>query len=87
MTLGACSPSTPNVAHLLLPLTGALHGCKWVKLVWTNEMSGAFYCATMPTVWQPTFLSHLEPEAAVSLVNDASDSHVRAVLQQMKAVA
>jgi hypothetical protein len=52
LTLRACSPSLvncsrkfiPDVAHLLLPLTGALHGGKRAKLVSTKEMSGAFDC-------------------------------------------
>lgn len=73
----------PAAARFLCPLTNALKGgpSGSTLLTWTPEMQTAFETAKA-TLAAATCLAHPVPNATLSLVCDASSSHVGAVLQQ-----
>ena len=70
----------PGVARTLRPLTDALAGNPRI-LAWSSELQSAFDAAKAALA-SAVSLAHPSPSADVSLVTDASASHVGAVLQQ-----
>jgi len=70
----------PGVARTLRPLTNALAGNPRA-LNWSTEMQTAFETAKSALA-SAVSLVHPSPSAEVSLVTDASATHVGAVLQQ-----
>ena len=70
----------PGIARTLQPLTAALAGNP-KSLTWLPCMSAAFMAAKAALV-AAVPLAHPKPDACLSLVTDASDTHVGAVLQQ-----
>ena len=70
----------PGIAKTLRPLTDALAGSPRT-LTWSPELQTAFQAAKSALV-SATSLVHPSPTAEVSLVTDASASHVGAALQQ-----
>jgi Reverse transcriptase (RNA-dependent DNA polymerase)/RNase H-like domain found in reverse transcriptase len=73
----------PGAAGVLQPLTDALKGPggKNRKLAWSSGMNAAF-CKIKRLLCEATCLAHPDPAAVISLAVDASNTHVRAVLQQ-----
>ena len=73
----------PNAAHTLLPLTDCLKGSKPASspVAWSPATSRAFLDAKAARI-SSTWLQHPDPAAKVALHEDASGSHVGAVLQQ-----
>jgi hypothetical protein len=73
----------PNIARTLRPLTDALRGCgKGVdKLDWSAAMDAAF-AAAKQSLLTATHLAHPTVGAELSVVVDASATHVGACLQQ-----
>jgi hypothetical protein len=65
------------------PLTDALQGGlkPQSKLQWSNDMSAAFQAARS-AISAATLLAHPSPAVELTLITDASSSHVGAVLQQ-----
>ena len=70
----------PKIARTLRPLTDALAGNPR-KLTWSPEMQTAFETAKSALA-STVPLTHPSPSADVSLVTDASTTHVGALLQQ-----
>ena len=70
----------PGVAGTLQPLTDLLKGSP-KSLAWPTSAATAFEAAKVALA-NATNLSHPAPNATISLVTDASDSHVGGVLQQ-----
>jgi len=72
-----------GAALTLKPLTDATRGegGKHAALTWTVDMRAAF-AASKQALSEATLLVHPEAEAELTLVVDASSSHVGAVLQQ-----
>ncbi len=71
----------PSAAGILRLLSNALKGGCRSKLQWTDQMQAAFE-AGKTAVCRVTQLGNPDPETAVNLVVDASDTHSGAVLQQ-----
>ena len=71
----------PAAARVLRPLTEALKGAAKGAIEWTGEMKTAFESSKM-ALYNACELAHPDPRAEISLVADASDTHVGAVLQQ-----
>ena len=72
----------PNIASILRPLYAALSGSPKPKTVeWSPERISSFNAAKSALA-SATMLTHPVPGAPLSLVTDASDSGVGAVLQQ-----
>lgn len=73
----------PHVAKTLKPLTDVLRGGRTGKdsLEWTADMGEAF-CAAKQALLSATCLAHPTRGAALSLMVDASATHVGACLQQ-----
>jgi hypothetical protein len=72
----------PGVAGTLQPLTDLLKGSP-KSLAWSTPAAAAFEAAKIALA-NATSLSHPAPNATISLVTDASDSHVGGVLQQFE---
>jgi Reverse transcriptase (RNA-dependent DNA polymerase)/RNase H-like domain found in reverse transcriptase/Integrase core domain/Integrase zinc binding domain len=72
----------PGIAGTLRPLTDLLKGSP-KSLAWSAEAGAAFQGAKLALV-NAVSLSHPAPNATISLVTDASDSHVGGVLQQLE---
>jgi RNase H-like domain found in reverse transcriptase/Integrase zinc binding domain len=72
----------PGIAATLKPLTNVLRG-NLKQLVVTANMHSAVSTAKAALV-SAMHLAHPAPSATLSLITDASDSHVRAVLQQLE---
>ena len=70
----------PGIARTLRPLTDALAGNPRV-LNWSKELQDAFDRAKS-ALSSAVSLTHPSPSAEVSLVTDASNTHVGAALQQ-----
>ena len=70
----------PGIARTLRPLTDALAGNPRV-LHWSQELQEAFDRAKS-ALSSTVSLTHPSPSAEVSLVTDASNTHVGAALQQ-----
>lgn len=70
----------PHAAAMMRPLYKALSG-KAKDFVWNNEMEKAF-SDTKSAMAQATMLTHPVQDAPISLVTDASDVAVGAILQQ-----
>ena len=68
------------IARTLCPLNDALAGNPWV-LNWSQELQDAFDKAKS-ALSSAVSLKHPSPSAEVSLVTDASNTHVGAALQQ-----
>ncbi len=73
----------PGIAGTLQPLTDLLRGNP-KTLVWSESAATAF-CAAKAALTAATVLVHLLPGAIISLVTDASDTHIGGVLQQLSA--
>jgi hypothetical protein len=75
----------PAAARLVLPLTRALCGSPRGDhlLDWSAEMSAAF-SAARKSLSSTATLEHPVPGAEISLVTDASSTHVGAVIQQRR---
>jgi len=75
----------PGLARTLLPLTDALKGgVKGASIVlWTADMVAAFIAAKA-ALCAATTLVHPDPAADISIMVDASATHVGAVLQQRR---
>jgi cleavage and polyadenylation specificity factor subunit 1 len=73
----------PGVAGILQPLTDLLRGSP-KSLDWSAAAAAAFDLSKAALV-KAVPLSHPAPKANISLVTDASDTHVGAVLQQLEA--
>jgi hypothetical protein len=75
----------PGVARTLVPLTAVLKGGPKgvVKLLWTPDMRAAFVAAKQ-ALCRAARLAFFDTSAAVSLMVDASDTHVGGVLQQRR---
>ena len=78
----------PKAAQLLCPLTDVLKGGPpgATKLIWSVVMTTAFVAAKAALA-NTCRLSHPVPTAELSLVCDASATHVGAVLQQRKSAS
>jgi transposase InsO family protein len=78
----------PSAARILCPLTNALKGGLpgSTPLVWSPEMMAAF-AAAKQALAAATLLVHPLPAAELSVVCDASASHVGAALQQRRNTA
>jgi len=72
----------PGIAGTLQPLTDLLKGSP-KTLGWSPSAAAAFEAAKAALV-KTVPLSHPAPGATISLVTDASDSHVGGVLQQLE---
>ena len=72
----------PGIAKIFRPLTGALIGNPKI-LIWSPELQTAFQTAKSALA-SATSLVHPSASAKVSLVTDASTSHVEAALQQQE---
>ena len=70
----------PGIARTLRPLTDALSGNPQV-INWSQELQDAFVKAKS-ALSSAFSLSHPSPSAEVSLLTDASNTHVGAALQQ-----
>ncbi len=70
----------PSAARIMIPLFEALKG-KPKKLFWTEEMAQSFLKAK-EALARASFLAHPRSDAPISLVTDASDDAIGAVLQQ-----
>jgi hypothetical protein len=70
-----------GAAGILRPLTDALLGKPRERVVWTATI-GTTFQAAKDALCAARWLAHLDPEAEVNLVTDASNSAVGAVLQQ-----
>jgi hypothetical protein len=75
----------PVAARLILPLTHALRGGprRDQPQDWSDEMTAAF-AAARQSLSSTAFLEHLVPGADLSVVTDASSTHVGAVIQQWR---
>ena len=73
----------PNAACILQPLQWLLQSTKHgrTKLCWTNEATLAFE-ASKQALASATLLSYQKPDAPTSIMCDASDTAIGAVLQQ-----
>ena len=73
----------PNAAHTLRPLHQLLQAAKdgRSKLCWTQQATSAFE-ASKQALASATMLSYPKPDAPTSIMCDASDTAVGAVLQQ-----
>ena len=73
----------PNAASILQPLHQLLQPIKHgsIKLCWTDEATSAFEAAKQALA-SATLLSYPKPNAPTSIMCDASDTAVGAVLQQ-----
>ena len=71
----------PSAARVLKPLTDSLRGQQKEQLLWSTEMQAAFEAAKA-AVCGAVELAHPEAGQELSLVVDASGTHVGAVLQQ-----
>ena len=71
----------PAAARVLRPLTDVLKGAPKGDITWTEEMKKAFEESKL-ALYNACELAHPDPRAEMSLVTDASDTHVGAVLQQ-----
>ena len=73
----------PNAARILQPLHQLLQATKdgKAKLSWTDETTTAFQ-ASKQALANASLLSYPKPDAPTSIMCDASDSAVGAVLQQ-----
>ena len=71
----------PAAARVLRPLTDSLQGGGRGAIMWTAEMKKAFEDSKL-ALYNACELAHPDPRAEISLVVDASDTHVGAVLQQ-----
>lgn len=74
----------PNCAKIQQPLTQLLEGHKknsTKPLLW-SDTSNTSFSKIKEALYQVTFLAHPVPDANLSLVTDASDTSVGAVLQQ-----
>ena len=76
-------PFIPNAACVLKPLHQRLQSTKHgrTKLCWTNEATSAFEASNQALI-SATLLSYLKPDAPPSIMYDASDTAVKAILQQ-----
>ena len=72
----------PGIAGVLQPLTDLLKGSP-KTLAWSPSAAAAFSGAKT-ALTSAVSLSHPAPNAIISLVTDASDSHVGGVLQQQE---
>jgi hypothetical protein len=72
----------PAIAGVLKPLTDLLRGAP-KKFLWSSDADAAFTKAKA-TLVAAVPLSHPAPGAVLSLVEDASDTHVGGVLQQLQ---
>jgi transposase InsO family protein len=72
----------PGIAGTLKPLTDALRGNSR-HLEVSEDMKSAV-AAAKAALASATLLAHPAPAATLSLVTDASDSHIRGVLQQLE---
>ncbi len=70
----------PAAAATLRPLTNALTGNP-KKLLWSATMTTAFQAAKQ-ALSKATLLAHPQPNAAIAVASDASDTHIGGVLQQ-----
>jgi hypothetical protein len=70
-----------GAAGILRPLSDALRGSPLSRLQWSLQMEAAFISGK-EAVCKATQLDHPDPEAEINLVVDASNTHIRAVLQQ-----
>jgi RNase H-like domain found in reverse transcriptase len=75
----------PAAARILRPLTDALRGggSGKVAVQWSEAMKAAFSAARVALA-DTALLAHPAADAELSLVTDASLSHVGAVLQQRR---
>ena len=73
-------PFLPGIARTLRPLTDTLAGNPRVNN-WSQELQDAFYRAKS-ALSSAMSLTHPSPSAEVSLVTDASNTHVGEALQQ-----
>ena len=71
----------PNAARILQPLHQLLQATKDAKLRWSDEAISAFE-ASKQALASASLLSYPKPDAPTSIMCDASDSAVGAVLQQ-----
>jgi hypothetical protein len=73
----------PGIARTLAPLTGALKGGRKgpAAVEWSTAMQTAFQAAK-EALYQASTLVHPDSTADLSLMVDASETHVGAVLQQ-----
>jgi Reverse transcriptase (RNA-dependent DNA polymerase)/RNase H-like domain found in reverse transcriptase len=65
----------PRAAHVLKPLTDSLRGGQAAAAEWTDQMLAAF-AAAKELLCAATCLAHPDPRATLSLMVDASDTHV-----------
>ena len=72
----------PNIASILRPLYAALSGSPKPKTVEWSQVRISSFNAAKSALSSATMLTHPVPGAPLSLVTDASDSGVGAVLQQ-----
>jgi len=71
----------PGIARTLRPFTDALAGNPPV-LNWSQELQDASFDRAKSTLSSAMSLTHPSPSAEVSLITDASNTHVGAALQQ-----
>jgi transposase InsO family protein len=71
----------PGAAKILKPLTDSLRGGQAAAVEWSAEMEEAFRAAKQ-LLCRATCLAHPDPHAELSLMVDASDTHIGAALQQ-----
>jgi transposase InsO family protein len=71
----------PGAARVLKPLTDSLRGGQAAAVDWSPAMEQAFQAAKQ-LLCEATCLAHPDPHADLSLMVDASDTHIGAVLQQ-----
>ena len=69
-----------NAAGVLAPLTNALKG-PGKSLVWSEDLNSSFIKSKQLLLAVPS-LVYPVPQAPISLAVDASNTHIRAVLQQ-----
>jgi cleavage and polyadenylation specificity factor subunit 1 len=75
----------PSIAKVLVPLTAVLKGGPkgGSRLEWTLSMQSAFESAKQALCTAARLAFH-HPKAAISIMVDASDSHIGSVLQQRR---